>query len=80
MIRAINIELGLFYIVSPVPADIIVKTNTLVRGSGMDLPVNLFVDGFENVRNDLPYMTYKAPEGLGGLSKRIRFLQRKKFI
>ncbi|KAJ3129740.1 Polynucleotide 5'-hydroxyl-kinase nol9 [Physocladia obscura] len=82
VIRGIDIARKLFYIVTPTPFVQLSGVNLIVRGSfDVNMPTSMFIDGFENDRTNLPYITYTPNEGIGAMAKRTRTkLLRKKFI
>ncbi|KAJ3066261.1 Polynucleotide 5'-hydroxyl-kinase nol9, partial [Rhizoclosmatium hyalinum] len=79
IVRGIDPVSKLFYIVTPLHIDQIVNVNLILRGAGVEYPVSMMLDGFENVRTTVPYVTYTVAEGIGGMARKIRTnLQRRK--
>ncbi|KAH6584986.1 hypothetical protein BASA60_000726 [Batrachochytrium salamandrivorans] len=65
IIRSIDPQLGQFYVVSPVPSHVLSSVNLIVRSPGLELPMCLIINGYENTRTHLPYTTYTPAEGVG---------------
>ncbi|KAJ3060574.1 Polynucleotide 5'-hydroxyl-kinase nol9 [Podochytrium sp. JEL0797] len=79
IVRGIDPVEKCFYVVTPVHGDQLARVNLLVRGAGAEFPVSMMMDGFENQRTNVPYITYTVAEGVGGMAKKIRTnLQRRK--
>ncbi|KAK6099398.1 Polynucleotide 5'-hydroxyl-kinase grc3 [Batrachochytrium dendrobatidis] len=80
IIRSIDPRQKQFYIVSPLPLHHLNKVNLIVRSAGLDLPVCLITDGYQNSRKHLPYTTYIPAEGVGAVAIRNRHLQRRGLV
>ncbi|KAH6589427.1 hypothetical protein BASA61_005616 [Batrachochytrium salamandrivorans] len=78
IIRSIDPQLGQFYVVSPVPSHVLSSVNLIVRSPGLELPMCLIINGYENTRTHLPYTTYTPAEGVGAVFRRNRHLQRRR--
>lgn len=75
LIRAIDLEKGLVYILSSVPLEEIKLVNLLLRGS-LDFPIALSTQGY--LREKLPYTTFNELSGLASKELKNRHLGRKK--
>jgi len=76
MIKMIDVERRLFYIVTPVSPTDLKQVNTLVRGS-LELPPSIII---KEATINTPYLTSDAISALGSsLMKGRSDLQRKKF-
>ncbi|KAI9338438.1 Pre-mRNA cleavage complex II protein Clp1-domain-containing protein [Obelidium mucronatum] len=81
IVRGIDPVSKTFYIVTPLSESDLSRVNLIVRGAGVEYPVAMLMDGFENVRTNVPYITYTAAEGVGGMAKKVRTnLQRRKHV
>jgi polynucleotide 5'-hydroxyl-kinase GRC3/NOL9 len=74
LVRAIDLELQCFYILSPVPSSTLEKVNLILRGS-LECPVGLLIQGFD--RSQVPYTSFMNAEGVGSVTLKNRHLGRK---
>ncbi|KAJ3260517.1 Polynucleotide 5'-hydroxyl-kinase nol9 [Boothiomyces macroporosus] len=73
LIRAVDPAEQCFYVLTPVPSDILQNVNLFLKGS-IECPLYLFTNGYKND----PYVSFDNIEGVGGLETRNRHLGRKR--
>ncbi|KAJ3323668.1 Polynucleotide 5'-hydroxyl-kinase nol9 [Boothiomyces sp. JEL0866] len=73
LIRAIDPSEQCFYVLTPVPVDILQNVNLFLKGS-IECPLYLFTNRSKNY----PYVSFDSIEGIGGLETRNRHLGRKR--
>ena len=71
LIRGIDISNQCFYIITPVPLEVLQNVGLLVRG-GHEFPVAMLGKG--------PYTTTAEPEGVGATATRNRHLGRRRLV
>jgi polynucleotide 5'-kinase involved in rRNA processing len=75
IIRGIDTQSECFYILTPLPADMLTGVNLLIRGT-LELPTALYSNGFG--RAHVPYTTFMVAEGIGSAALKNRHLGRRK--
>nr|KAJ3418479.1 Polynucleotide 5'-hydroxyl-kinase nol9 [Polyrhizophydium stewartii] len=89
VVRAVDLDSGMLHVLSPVPRNVLLRVNLLVRSPGVELPVCLLTDGLDSIAAagrpsagasfaPPPYTTYMLAEGAGAAAKRNRHLLRRK--
>ncbi|KAJ3274641.1 Polynucleotide 5'-hydroxyl-kinase nol9 [Terramyces sp. JEL0728] len=73
LIRAIDPTDQCFYVLTPVPQEILQNVNLFLKGS-VECPLTLFANGYKND----PYVSFDSIEGIGGAETKNRHLGRKR--
>lgn len=69
IIRGIDIEKQVFYIVTPLSPDQLSSVIILFK-SKLELPVHAMM--MDTIRSESPYMTYISAEGVGSMARSTR--------